>query len=165
MKKQPANYENWLTKAEAAEALQCAQKTIEREASRGKIEQAWRRIPGRRPLAVFNPDDVEKLRATTVQAFPVQDGSPAPVGDTKALARLPRAGSPEQFFAGLAQAIAAPRIPADRKFYLSLAEAAELTGFGITHLRRLVADGKLELVKGAGPHGADLLRRADLEKL
>jgi excisionase family DNA binding protein len=159
MKKPPANYENWLTKAEAAQALQCAEKTIEREASRGKIQQAWRRIPGRRPIAVFNPDDIERLKAQTVQAFP----APMAADTSKALTNISRATSPEQFFAGLARAMVAPRV--SPKLYLTLAEAAEYTGLGVGYLRRQIAEGKLEPVKGAGPHGADVLRRRDLEKL
>jgi muconolactone delta-isomerase len=158
MKKPPENYENWLTKAEAAQALQCAEKTIEREAARGKIQQAWRRIPGRRPIAVFNPDDIERLQVQTVRAFP------APAADTsKALARIAPASS--EFFAGLAAAIAAPRMLPMNKLHLSLAEAAEYTGFGVVYLRRQIAAGKIAVVKGAGPHGADVIRRTDLDKL
>jgi excisionase family DNA binding protein len=51
------------------------------------------------------------------------------------------------------------------RLYLTIAEAAELTGLGVGYLRRQIAAGKLNLLKGSGPHGADLVKRADLVKL
>ena len=50
------------------------------------------------------------------------------------------------------------------KLFLTLSEAAQL-GFGIGYLRHLVDEGKLELLKGAGPRRSDVVRRKDLEKL
>ena len=67
----PASTDAWITKPEAAELLQCSEKSIERYASQGKLRQAWRRVPGRRPLAVYCPEDIETLRGQTVQAAPV----------------------------------------------------------------------------------------------
>ena len=51
------------------------------------------------------------------------------------------------------------------RIYLTIGEAVEYTGLGAGYLRRQVAVGNLDLVKGAGPHGADVLRRKDLDKL
>lgn len=51
------------------------------------------------------------------------------------------------------------------RLYLTIGEAAEYTGLGVGHLRRQIAEGRIELGKGAGPRGADVLRRADLVKL
>jgi excisionase family DNA binding protein len=45
------------------------------------------------------------------------------------------------------------------RLYLTVDEAAEYTGLGVGYLRRLVVDGKLQVVKGAGPNGANVLRR------
>jgi excisionase family DNA binding protein len=51
------------------------------------------------------------------------------------------------------------------RLYLTIGEASEYTGLGIGYLRRQIAEQRLKLVKGAGPHRADVLRRVDLEKL
>jgi excisionase family DNA binding protein len=51
------------------------------------------------------------------------------------------------------------------RLYLTIGEAADYTGLGVSHLRRQIEAGKLKLLKGAGPRGADVLRRADLENI
>jgi excisionase family DNA binding protein len=53
---------------------------------------------------------------------------------------------------------------AERPF-LRIGEASEYTGLGVAFLRRWIAEGKLKLIKGAGQRGADVLRRADLDKV
>jgi hypothetical protein len=87
---------------------------------------------------------------------------------THAVVRRPAA---EEFLQAITAAVAGaiqtsgtcPVRLADR-LYLTVPEAAELTGLGVG-FRRQIADGKLELVKGAGPRRADVLRRSELEKL
>ena len=51
------------------------------------------------------------------------------------------------------------------RLLLTIGEAVEYAGAGAGYLRRQIAEGKLQLIKGAGPHGADVLRRKDLDKL
>ncbi len=41
----------------------------------------------------------------------------------------------------------------------------EYTGLGVGYLHRLIDEEKLDLVKGAGPRGADVVRRTDLRKI
>ena len=55
--------DEWKTQAEAAEILKCSQRTIGRMAGQKKIQRILRRVPGRKPMPVFNPDDIEALRA------------------------------------------------------------------------------------------------------
>ena len=59
--------DDWKTQAEAAEILKCSQKTVGRMAAQKKIERVLRRVPGRKPMPVFNPDDIEAIRAETAQ--------------------------------------------------------------------------------------------------
>ena len=54
---------DWKTQAEAAEILKCSQKTVSRMAAQKKIQRVLRRVPGRKPMPVFNPDDIEAIRA------------------------------------------------------------------------------------------------------
>jgi muconolactone delta-isomerase len=57
-----ADTSKWLTKAEAAKALMVSRKTVERLARRGELTQGWRRVPGKRAMAVFDPSDVQRLK-------------------------------------------------------------------------------------------------------
>jgi hypothetical protein len=57
------------------------------------------------------------------------------------------------------------RVRLAERLYLTVRESSEFTGLGSAYLHRLIDAGKLKPLKGAGPHGADLLRRADLAKL
>ena len=59
--------DDWKTQAEAAEILKCSQRTIGRMVGQKKIQRILRRVPGRKPMPVFNPDDIEALRAEMVQ--------------------------------------------------------------------------------------------------
>ena len=67
--------DDWKTQAEAAEILKCSQRTIGRMAGQKKIQRILRRVPGRKPMPVFNSDDIEALRAEMVQVepFPVRE--------------------------------------------------------------------------------------------
>jgi hypothetical protein len=77
VKKGSQDYTGWPTKAEAAELLGMSEKTIERLATRGEIQQAYRRIPNRRPTPVFNPADIETLKGQTAsgKAFVVPESA------------------------------------------------------------------------------------------
>ena len=79
--------DDWKTQAEAAEILKCSQKTVGRMAAQKKIQRVLRRVPGRKPMPVFNPDDIEALRAemVKVEPFPVRER-----GEEKALVRQTR---------------------------------------------------------------------------
>ena len=79
--------DDWKTQAEAAEILKCSQKTVGRMAAQKKIQRVLHRVPGRKPMPVFNPDDIEALRAemVKVEPFPVRER-----GEEKALVRQTR---------------------------------------------------------------------------
>ena len=68
-------FEDWKTQAEAAEILQVSPRTIARLAAQQKLQRGLRRVPGRKPLPVFHPGDIEAIRAETVQVkpFPVSE--------------------------------------------------------------------------------------------
>ena len=51
------------------------------------------------------------------------------------------------------------------RLFLTLESAADYSGLGAGFLRKQISDGKLQLLKGAGIRGSDVVRRADLEKL
>ena len=150
--------DSWKTHAEAAEILKCSQRTIARMADDKKIRRVLRRIPGRKPLPVFNPDDIETLRAEMVQVEP----APAAGQDRKALAL--RSGQAQvDLFAQLLRdrLSAAPRVPVERKLFLRLEEATEYSGMTRARLLRLIKEGSLDATRDRGWK----IRRSDLEQI
>ena len=148
--------DDWKTKAEAAEILQCSEKSIERLASQKKVEKRQRRIPGRRPLPVFNAEDIERIRQETMspEAFPL------PQGQTKALAKR-SAGNFAEVFARLVANADNGKISPTQKVYLSLNEAVEYSGLPRAWLLRKIKSGGLDAIKAAGWK----IRRTELEAL
>jgi hypothetical protein len=76
-------YAGWLTKDEAAAALDVKPKTIERMAAAGQIHQGATRRQGRGPVrAVYHPDDVARLaseRRQDARPFVLPAGATSPV--------------------------------------------------------------------------------------
>jgi excisionase family DNA binding protein len=167
------NYSNWLPKQEAAAVIGCSTKHIERLAQEKLIQAAkYKRPKGGPAIAVYHPGDVERQareRNPDAEPFVMPAAAPPAVNGSKAIAV--RQSSPEEFMEALAKAIAGASqtsqtgVRLAERLYLTMGEAAEYTGLGLRYLRRQIAVGNLELVKGAGHHGANVLRRADLEKL
>ena len=151
--------DNWKTQAEAAEILKCSQKTIGRMAAQKKIQRVLRRVPGRKPMPVFNPDDIEVIRAEMVQVepFPVRDR-----GEGKALARLSSQGGVDLLAQLLADRLTPARsVPVEQKVFLNLKEAAEYSGMPKAWLMREIKSGEIKAIKAGGWR----IRRADLEQL
>lgn len=151
------DYSDWLTKSEAAQALQCAEKTIERLAAKGDLQQGFRRVPGRRPLAVYHPSDIERLKSNSIPFV-----SPPLTDQSTPTALVPAKENSVTLITALTAALAKPPVVAlDKKLYLNLDEAAEYSGLPRRHLQRLISDGKLEALK----LGRWCIKRSSLETL
>ena len=151
--------DEWKTQAEAAEILKCSQRTIGRMAGQKKIQRILRRVPGRKPMPVFNPDDIEALRAEMVQIepFPVRER-----GEGKALARQTSQGRVDLLAQLLADQIPPARaVPVAQKVFLNLKEATEYSGMPKAWLMREIKSGKIKAIKAGGWR----IRRLDLEQL
>jgi len=158
------NYSDWLTKAETAQRLQCSAKTIERLARAGRIQQKQRTIPGRsRPLPIYNPQDIERLESELLspQAFPVDEVEADPEAQPSRLPvkRQEAATMAVNLFQHLAEA--QTQVRTAEKLYLTLIEAAELSGLPKSYLLRLIKAEKLPAFKFGGWR----IRRRDLEEL
>ena len=150
---------DWKTQAEAAEILKCSEKTVRRMAAQKKIERVLRRVPGRKPMPVFNPDDIEAIRAETAQP------KPFPVGkrvEEKALAPRSRQSGIDLLAQLLADRISPARaVPVEQKVFLNLKEAAEYSGLSKAWLMREIKAGKIKAIKTGGWR----IRRSELLQL
>ena len=151
--------DDWKTQAAAAEILKCSQKTVGRMAAQKKIQRVLRRVPGRKPMPVFNPDDIEAIRAEMVQVepFPVKEQ-----GEVTTLARQPSKGGVELLAQLLADRMSPGRsVPVEQKVFLNLREAVEYGGMPKAWLLREIKSGKIKAIKAGGWR----IRRAELEQL
>jgi hypothetical protein len=121
----------WISKDEVIERTGLDERTIERQAKKKTPRRAYRPIPGRKPLPVFHPDDVEKLLTRTLTPIPLK---------TKG---LPATRKPA--------AIPAPLfVPISRKLFLTIAEAVAYSGLSDTLLRRSLHAGILAGMRDGG---------------
>jgi predicted DNA-binding transcriptional regulator AlpA len=132
--------DNWLPMGDVMARTGMSQRTVYRMVTEGRLKQARRPIPGRRPLSVFDPGNVAEIAASTVKP------------NRSAAQTVTRV--PESFPGSLL-----PPSELSFKLYLTEEEAIHYTGFGRAHLR---AHGKGRAI---GPHGSRVYRRVDLEKL
>ncbi len=146
---------NWLPKQDMARLLGITERQVERLAKEQKIRRGYQRVPGRRPLPVFHPTDIEELRQETLP--PIPDN-----GKSKKSATLPVPlnRSTANILAALGMVNGA-RVALKDKFYLTMREAAELSGLPKNYLPRLVKEGSLPALRAGGYR----IRRSDLEQL
>ncbi len=151
------NLDHWKTKAEAAEILECSEKTIGRLAAQKKIQKVLRRMPGRKPLPVFSPDDIEQIRQETMksEAVVVEEQ-----GSGKALVRQSGRNGAE-LLARLVAGVSSARVSVPQKIYLNLDEAVEYSGMPRAWLLRKIKSGELKAMKAGGWK----IRRSELEEL
>jgi excisionase family DNA binding protein len=141
---------SWIPKADATKALGIGERTLERIIACGEIRTAHRRVPGRKPLTVLHPDDVAKLKKETLAPKSVVPMVVKP----QSRALVPRQIAPSLLTPGDA-------IPLTVKLFLTVPEAAYLSGLPAAYLYRLIASGELPARKTGGWR----IKRADLEKL
>jgi hypothetical protein len=141
----------WPSKAQAAEALNISERTLDRRLIACKrIETRMRpRSDGRKPEVVCNPEDVRALfaerkgavvmPARTAVSFPPQ--LPAYAGlNVQELARTVQS----------VMAIAMPAKVDTSKLWLTLKEASAYSGLSMALLQRLARDGAVQAVKDNG---------------
>ena len=174
----PPDYSTWLTKAQAAEAIGVSTKTIEALAQARRIEQAAWRPQGRGAAkAVYNPDDVARMvqeRHPERPAFvlpavttpPNGNGRDTPPATALMLAQAGAAGpeAARAFLEAMLTAIvsqSSATSQTSQKSFVTVPEAAAITGLTQACLRRFIADKTLPAVRDRGWR----IRRRDLEQL
>lgn len=164
----------WPSVEEAAAILQTSRRSIERKFERGEIEIRKRTRPGKKPENVCNPADVEKLKpaAYVIQNYQ-EDEAPAPRNAP------PRGSTLDDFALRLWEAIERARPAAlegkttiaplltlselSLKLWLTVEEAAALSGYAESKLRAAIAAGTVKATRG-GPRRSWIIQRAALEE-
>jgi excisionase family DNA binding protein len=167
--KQQPDLSSWPTHTEAAARLATNERTIRRWIESGRLKAAYRPATGRKPIAVVDPEDVERLRSerqqvvvvetTPMQISPMKIAPDFSESDARAVgphligvpadqaAALVRSADP---FAGLAAHLTrlAAAFPTPQpKPWLGLAEAAEYSGLPRDWLLAQARAGALRAVK------------------
>jgi excisionase family DNA binding protein len=163
-----ATYSDWLTKAEAGQALGgLSVRQVERLIAAGKIQTASRPVPHRTAACVCNPGDVARMaleRRASQPFVEVARGEVLPGGLVKRTTDALEVRSVEslapavramlQAFAsdGAAATAAAstPKVPITQKAYLTLDEAVEYSGLTKSYLLMLIRQSRLLAVKTGG---------------
>lgn len=159
-----ADLSSWLTKRQAAEALEVSEKSIERYVKAKRLKSRMRRAPGQRPVVVYDPESIQSMKANRDQDELYEDVTPVEevVGDAKALVKstrhpaAPALQMPTNLPAALAALLAGletgkTSVSIERRVFLTLTEAAHFSGLPASLLRQLISSGKLQAMKtGAG---------------
>lgn len=177
------DYASWLTKQQAAEAIGVSTKTIEKLAADLKIEQArWKRPAGGPELAVYEPTDVARIAlerrparpAFVLPATPTLNGNgngyhPEPTGDHALAVTGPSpagADAVRVFLEALVSAVIARSSESSEKsakLFLTIPEAAAMSGLPQADLRRALVSGELKGRRTG--RGGWRIKRQDLEAL
>jgi excisionase family DNA binding protein len=177
---QKLDYSTWREKQQAADEIGCSTKTIEQLAKDGQIQQAVWRPNGRGARrAVYHPDDVARIakeRQPGLPAFVLPAGQSDLArpnrngtghGPPATLATLPAEDVWRGLLAAALRAVVVgsekPTSENSEKLWLTLDEAAEVSGLPRATLRRLIVDEErlYALKTGRGWR----IRRRDLEGL
>jgi excisionase family DNA binding protein len=149
-----ANFADWRPKMEVAEELGISERSLERLIQKNRIRRAYRRVPGRKPLAVLNPEDVAALKAETITPIS-NDILTEPRTDVAVQSATPQIAL--NFLSNLLATV--PQQP--QALFLTIKEASQYTGLSQAYLRRLIEDGTLKVIKDRGYR----IRRRDLDTL
>ena len=149
--------DDWCTKSQAAATLQVSEKTIERLATKGVIRRATRKRPGIRPLPVYDPDDLQKIKDSHIPRVEIITQAEAPQQQP---ALVPRADLLPLLLQTLFPSDL-PDLPLREKLFLTIKEAARFAGLPQATIRRLIHAAAIPAVKAGGWR----IKRSDLEQL
>ena len=163
----------WLPKQQAADRAGVSTKAIERWTQARKIEQRFRRQQGTPDVAVYFPDDIDRMvlaRQRTAPAPFLVPGQTVPTngnGHSESTALKLQGPTPsaadllQVIFAAAVQAVSQTPSQTSGSLYLTIPEAARWTGLSPTYLTKSIKTGRLPAIKDRGWK----IRRTDLEGL
>lgn len=171
----PPDFSKWPTEAKTAQLLGVSVRTVRRMAAEGKLGRSKRKvIAGRRPLAVYNPDDIIRSKAEQQMGGSLQMKPAAQSGSSLALVETVVGATVKETVREFAQELLATMMgEMDKrllaatqtsqelpKLYLTIGEGSKVTGLSKAYLRRKIQSGELPSVKDGR---STKLRRTDLE--
>jgi excisionase family DNA binding protein len=145
--------EAWPSKQEVIERLGIGLRTLERKIQLGEVRKDFRPTLGSKPIVVIHPGDVAKLERLTLKPIPGerQDAASSPPVKSEKTTRRHNAAIEAVF----------SRDELGRKLYLTLDEAAFLSGLSRPYLERQRDAGILPCFKDGN---CWKIRRIDLER-
>jgi excisionase family DNA binding protein len=149
-------FEEWPTKTEVRLKTGISERTIERKIQAGELRREFRNVPGRKPLAILDPADVKKLTEKTLTPIPMKKAATRNGANHGGI--IPKPDKPD--LAAFLAALSPGHLALDKKFYLTLKEAGELSGLPLSFLRAKVQTKELPAVKIGGWR----IKRQDLER-
>jgi excisionase family DNA binding protein len=158
------NLDSWIAKSDVAKRTGLTERTIERKVKRGELRMATRDIPGRKPLPVFHPQDVERLTQKTLKPVPLANGDIPKSRQVVSVSVRPKLTDRLPELVAVAESTALTY-----RVYLTEKEAALFLGLSPTYVRRARKEGTLEGFKIPGVRGwrfhRDTLRQHTVSEL
>jgi excisionase family DNA binding protein len=154
-----------MNKKEAASFLDVSERAIERYTSKGKLHVRYEDKPSGGTVAVYDEDEVAKLKSELEQPAPLTTLStttPTPRQQTTSLSPVGASEWAQVFSAAFVaqQETQASTVSITDKLTLNLEEAARLSGLSRGFLAAAIHDGKLNAAKrGRGWN----IKRSDLD--
>src|SRR4051794_3146856 len=135
-------YEDWIAKADVVKRTGFTERTLERKVKLGELRREYLNIPGRKPLPVFDPLQVEQLASKTLTPIPVKKKD-----NLKSRQLMLTSQRPIPASGNVAVSVS---VSLSDKDYLTLREAAILKGLPIGYLRKKVQTREIPAVKLGG---------------
>ena len=133
------NLDTWIAKGEVVQRTGLTERTLERKVKAGELRREYRTIPGRKPLPVFHPEDVEKLTTNTLTPIPLKKKA---LPTSRQL--IPTSQRPVPASESVVVSVSVSLADKD---YLTLKEAALLKGLPISYLRKKVQSKEISAIK------------------
>ena len=135
--------------------MQVSEKTIERLATKGDIRRATRKRPGIRPLPVYDPDDLQKIKDAHIPRVEIITQADAPQQQPALVPRLDLPSFLQSFVNGA-------DVPLRDKLFFSVKESRRgIQDSPQSTIRRLIHASKIPAFKAGGWR----IKRSDLEQL
>lgn len=142
----PVVLDGWLTKGEVMKRTGLSDRTIDRKVEAGEIQMRQQTVPGRRPLPLYSPDDVQRLIDLSINSRPFV--MPPDSGPSPAQQLVPVANDAIQVLGRVLSSVGDIRKNAfGGRTYLTIDEAAEFTGLPKNVLRKAAQDGDIKARK------------------
>jgi excisionase family DNA binding protein len=138
----------WIAKKEVVAQTGLTERTLERKVKRGELRRKTRDIPGRKPLPVFHPEDVARLKEKTLTPVPLEK---ADIAKSRQLAPVSSRLKPTDRQADIATLAEATALAF--KVYLTMKEAARFLGLSEKYVKKARGNGTLRGIKIIGVRG------------